>query len=375
MLHPIYYIILFVFVFLTYIEQSNQKGNLKGIYIFSVIILILMSGLRVAQGADYWPYLELYKGSNKYIKWDEVFKADIEPSYIIVSKILGKLHLPFFALLTVFATFSISLKSYIFYKYSPLPMLSLAFYFMPVYFFEDCGHVRQSAAIACCIYSYKFIADKKLLKFLFCILIGYYSHKTAVVFLPAYWIANANISTRQCYLILISSLILWPLEPYNWFGNLFESLTIDTVSGAFNSYKNLDELGLSINDIVKIIFIGIILFNDKYILENTKDTNYLKVRNLVIFYYFIFYSFRGNAIFSVRLPGVYGDFAILLIPMIIKYSKLTYRRLLYSYIIIYIFLISWRFWGNAQALGFNNFSNIFNTNYNLFYNTPNEFID
>jgi hypothetical protein len=249
---------------------------------------------------------------------------------------------------------------------------------MPFYFFEDLGHIRQSAGMACCLFSYRYIEKKQLFKFLLCVLIGYYFHKTAVVFLPAYWIANAYISTRQCVIILIISIIISPFKPYLLFGNLFENISIDVLShatGGYFSYQSLEGAGFTMADVVKIIIIFIILFNDNYIINTTDDKNYMKMRNLVICYFFLYYSLKENVIFSVRLPGYYSAFYIILIAMIIKYSAKNISKLIYFYVIIYIYLMSWRFWPNSVALGFDKFSNVFNTNIDINNFIPYEFAD
>lgn len=380
MLHPVYYIILFVITFFSYIEIFNNgtKAKIKVPYIVMSSLLIFLCGIRVAQGADYWPYFKLYMGINKYVKWDKVFNADIEVTYVIISKILGYFKMPFFALLFIFGLISVSLKTYTYYKYSPYPMLSLMYFFMPSYFFSDSGHIRQAVSIAFCLYSYQYIEQRKLLKFLICVFIGYYFHKTSLIFIPAYWITRLNLSTFSCFLIIIFAIIISPFKPYLIFENLFSNISSDLISeatGGFYSYRSLEGTGWGLNDIVKLIFITILLVNDKYICNTTTNPNYKMIRNLVVTYYFLYYSLRENSIFSIRLPTVYGDFWTILIAMIIKYSKNSYRIMIYYFLVVYIYLMSWRFWTNSVALGFDKMTTIFSENVDIKYFIPYEFIN
>ena len=380
MLHPVYYIILFVITFYSYIDINNNgiKARIKVPYIVISSIFIFLCGIRVAQGADYWPYYKLYMSINKFVKWSDLFDADVEVSYVLISKILGYFRMPFFALLFIYGLISISLKTYTYYKYSPYPMISLLYFFMPNYFFSDSGHIRQGVSIALCLYSYQYIEQRKLFKFLFCIFIGYYFHKTALIFIPAYWITKLNLSTFSCFLIILFAIIISPFKPYLFFENLFSNISSDIIAeatGGFYSYKNLESAGWSINDIVKLIFITTLLVNDKYICNTTSDENYKMIRNLVVTYYFIYYSLRENSIFSIRLPAAYGDFWAILIAMIIKYSKKTYYHIIYFFFIIYIYLMSWRIWPNSVALGFDKMSNIFSDDVDIKYFIPFEFID
>lgn len=380
MLHPVYYIILFVITFYSYIDINNNgiKARIKVPYIVISSIFIFLCGIRVAQGADYWPYYKLYMSINKFVKWSDLFDADVEVSYVLISKILGYFRMPFFALLFIYGLISISLKTYSYYKYSPYPMISLLYFFMPNYFFSDSGHIRQGVSIALCLFSYQYIEQRKLFKFLFCIFISYYFHKTALIFIPAYWIAKLNLSTFSCFLIILFAIIISPFKPYLFFENLFSNISSDIIAeatGGFYSYKNLESAGWSINDIVKLIFITTLLVNDRYICNTTSDENYKMIRNLVVTYYFIYYSLRENSIFSIRLPAAYGDFWAILIAMIIKYSKKTYNHIIYFFFIIYIYLMSWRIWPNSVALGFDKMSNIFSVDVDIKYFIPYEFID
>ena len=380
MLHPVYYIILFVITFYSYIDINNNgiKARIKVPYIVISSIFIFLCGIRVAQGADYWPYYKLYMSINKFVKWSDLFDADVEVSYVLISKILGYFRMPFFALLFIYGLISISLKTYSYYKYSPYPMISLLYFFMPNYFFSDSGHIRQGVSIALCLFSYQYIEQRKLFKFLFCIFISYYFHKTALIFIPAYWITKLNLSTFSCFLIILFAIIISPFKPYLFFENLFSNISSDIIAeatGGFYSYKNLESAGWSINDIVKLIFITTLLVNDRYICNTTSDENYKMIRNLVVTYYFIYYSLRENSIFSIRLPAAYGDFWAILIAMIIKYSKKTYNHIIYFFFIIYIYLMSWRIWPNSVALGFDKMSNIFSVDVDIKYFIPYEFID
>jgi hypothetical protein len=195
-----------------------------------------------------------------------------------------------------------------------------------------------------------------------------------MVFVPAYWIANMKISTTKAFLIVLLGFILWPMKPYLIIGGWLNSLSTDTLAkDAFNSYSALYDAGFSLTEYVKIILLIIIFINDKYILS-LNVPNYMKVRNLIIAFYFFYYAFHGNVIFSVRLPANYQVFEIILIPMIVFYSR--YRLALYAYYVLFVYLISWRFWVNAQSLGFNKFSTIFNNpSFNMYYFTPHKFAD
>jgi len=375
MLHPVYYVIMLILTIGSYREYSTGVKQ-KQLFVIICVVMVIIAGIRVGQGADYWPYFGLYMGANKYVPWNMVFDRTlgIEPVYVILSKVCGSLHLPFTALLFTIAGFSIFFRSKAIYKFSPLPLVSLLWYYMPGFFASDMGQIRQGLATSICMFSFQYITSKKLYKYLICIYFAYLTHKATMIFIPAYWIANMNISTAKAFFIIILGVILWPLHPYTILGGWVNSISMDSIAAeSYNSYSSGEDVGFfTATEVIRINFIIILFVCDKYILRRNVDENYMKVRNLVVMFYFLYYFFHGNPMFSLRLATVYQAFEIILIGMFLAYSN--YRYVLYIYYIVYLYLMSWRFWTMAQKLGFDKFGNIFNSpHYSIESFTPHEF--
>lgn len=49
--------------------------------------------------------------------------------------------------------------------------------------------------------------------------------------------------------------------------------------------------------------------------------------------------------------------------------------MIYYFLVVYIYLMSWRFWTNSVALGFDKMSTIFSENVDIKYFIPYEFIN
>lgn len=361
MLHPVYYIILFLLMFFAYKEFRQVKAGgpkLKKEFVFFSGILIFLAGFRFFQGADYPPYLLLFKDNAILTPWNEVSEQYVEPSYIVICKIIGMLGLTFPFVLIFYAVSSITLKSKTFFKFSPYPMLSLMYYFIPLYFIEDAGQIRQGLSIAITLFAFRYIVSRNLLKFLICVYVAYLFHKTAIIFVPAYWIANYKWSTLQCGLLVLAGLFLWPLKPHEFLGALSSSFSSDRVSDSFSGYSDLGEQGFGVTDIVKLVLCIVILYGDSKALNNSikeKDRTYQMVRNLSFMYVFFFFAFKSNMILSIRLPNSYQAYWILLWPLFVKYSPINFSKKIISFLMVYILLLSWRFWPNAVRSHFNNF--------------------
>src|SRR5690606_33911120 len=87
-------------------------------------------------------------------------------------------------------------------------------------------------------------------------------------------------------------------------------LAPEDISGAYTGYLDDRYYGTQVetglNDIVKILFIILLVKYDKQGCENVWYYEYM--RNLAVFGLVLFYFFRANEIFAVRLPGAYMFF-------------------------------------------------------------------
>ncbi len=357
----VYIVIYFLIFFIALSELNEDKKKSPWLFYSFIALLILVGGFRYYQGADYRIYVNLFYGAQVYVPWDNLMSGEVEPTYIIISKIIGEIfRAPFYWVTFIYALISLSLKGNFFYTFSPYPFLSLLMFYMPVIFFEDYGQMRQGASIAFCAFAFRFIVKKQLLFFILTIIVAYYFHKSAVVFFPAYWIARLRVNTTVALSAIIASIVLWPFEVYRLLGPIIDAISVDTLSEAYTGYLNDSyygvELGFGLSDIIKFIWLVIIFSVDRQMLPI--GMKYLYPRNLTLVFFMIFYLCRGNAIFAVRLPGAYSFYLYLLIPTIIFYAEPYLKRLISTYVFIFSFLILFRFQTNALTGGFGKFNNV-----------------
>ncbi len=360
-MHPVYIVVYFLIFFLALSELNEDKKKSKPIFYGVIGLLILLGGFRYYQGADYPVYVDLFYGSMKYVPWNQVFDANVEVTYVVLSKIIGEIfRAPFYWVTFIYAFISLSLKGNFFYTFSPYPFISLLLFYMPVIFFEDYGQMRQGASIAFCAYAFRFIVKKQLIYFILTIIVAYYFHKSSIVFLAAYWIAPLKINTRTALLAIITSILLWPFEIYRLAGPLVDSIASDSLGKMYTGYLNDNyygvELGFGLSDVIKFIWLVIIFAVDRQLLK--VGMKYLYPRNLTLIFFMIFYICRGNSIFAVRLPGSYAFYLYLLIPTIIFYADAYYKRLVSTYVFIFSLAILVRFQPNAINGGFGKFKNV-----------------
>lgn len=353
-LHPIFIAIFLILATASYIEIFKTKKK-QSIFLWVAGILIVVAvGFRTDVGADYPVYRTLFSGFALYTSYSDVLdKALFQPNaeeiewlFVFLNKIIFDVGLPFYFVTLVMAILAVSLKFTSIYENVEFPALAALFYFMPVMFFEDSGQMRQGLGIAVSVFSFKYIKERNLWMFLLCMYIALGFHKTSIVFIPAYWLAKIPLNKTRIFWILIISLLISPLELYKFGGSLFENVTPQDVGGAYTGYLNDryygSEVETGLNDIVKLFWIIILIRYDNEGCEKVWYYEYM--RNLAVFGLAMFYFFRTNEIFAVRLPGAYLFFLTMFcLPNLVYAVRDSLKSMLYLGFMTYLTMMFFYF--------------------------------
>ncbi len=361
-LHPVF---TFLFVFMavsSYLELYVLKKKTPFFLIIAGVLMIIFSGFRYFVGADYPIYRNLYSGFSLYTTYKDVLdkalfiptSEQIEWIYVFINKILFDLGSPFYMVTFVMVLMSISLKFTTIYQNLAYPVLGAFMYFLPLYFFEDSGQIRQGMGVAICVFSYRYIKARNLPMFLLMMYIALGFHKTAVAFLPAYWVVKIPMNKARIIVVIVIAILLSPFEVYRIFGSLIDNIGSQDVSDGFSGYVNDSQFGQSVAfglaDIIKIFFIYILYKFDE---DGCREVEYYEyMRNLAVFGLFLFYIFRGNRIFAIRLPGAYMFFmSVFVVPSIVYAAKTRVQRVLHTTFMVYLFLMYFNFSSNNGKAG------------------------
>lgn len=339
-LHPIFIAIFLFLAYASYQEIFKLQKKQKIYTIIAGILIVIAVGFRVDVGADYPVYKLLFPGFSLYTNYGDVLdKAlfrqnaeEIEWIFVLLNKLIFDLGMPFYVVTFVMAALTVSLKFNSIYKDVAYPALALLFYFMPVMFFEDSGQMRQGLGIAMCVFSFRYIKARNLPMFLVCMYIALGFHKTSIVFLPVFWLVKIPLNSSRIFWVLILAILVSPFEIYKIAGGLFENIAPDDLSNAYTGYLNDRYYGNAVesglNDIVKLFWIAILIRYDKKGCENVWYYEYM--RNIAVFGLAMFYVFRSNEIFAVRLPGAYMFFVTMFcMPNLVYAVEAKSKQFLY----------------------------------------------
>lgn len=321
---------------LLYNKSTDQK---KKIYCTIVATQwILISGLRhISVGSDTAQYYYLFEKVKstpwKTIllqNWNYLFHGlEIkDPGYPLLEKIFqifcGDYQV---FLLFIAAVFTISMAVWI-YKNSAMPCLSFLIYSVLFYaFYAVTGH-RQTLATALIVFvGYKYIKEKKLLKFLVIAFIAFMLHKSSLVFIPYYFLAHKRIT--KPYVVTISGIIaLIALLGKQFYGPIalymgFSEEQVDYAVGGAESYA-----------LVLTLVCIVVLAVFPFIRKRRKDANLLcNITFLTLMSSLLIFQNQG----FMRIQQYYSLFIMITIPEVLLSLRKEERTL--AYLIVTLSLI------------------------------------
>ncbi|THE14033.1 EpsG family protein [Bacillus timonensis] len=200
----------------------------------------------------------------------------------------------------------------IIYKYSQNIFLSYLIYFSFEFFFFNFSGIRQSLALSGILISYYFIINKKPWKFIILILLSASFHNTALVFLPAYWLAQKKI-TKSYLLCLLGFFIIMYIMKYR-IGEILTNLYYDDSQHVIGLYESSTGIGGTAVFIILVLLLGFIFYNASTfsaIIENRVLTNIMIIALMIQLLSSFSYLFT-------RLNLYYFIFIILYLPYVVS---------------------------------------------------------
>lgn len=196
-------ILILVFILLAFFYASDKlqygyEKRRKNYIQFVIILLILQSGLRnVAVGSDTYQYFKIFERIEN-TSWQNILSAFFtftgkDPFYSLFQKTVQVFSTNFqLYLILVALIFMSSLGYFIFDNTTKIRHALLAFiiYMGNFYGFFSITGIRQTLATAFLLWSFKYIKDKKLVRFTILVIIAGLFHISALVFFPLYFIAQ-----------------------------------------------------------------------------------------------------------------------------------------------------------------------------------------
>lgn len=193
--------IIFIFVVSLLLYKANLEGKNRVFSLMGLLVVFCFTVFRFDVGYDYGPYYKLIENLN-FNRIDEFTKW--EPLHLLLIWLCKKVHFTalYMILITAFAQFCIM---YSIIKYNRRNMWYLGMMaYLSMYYLTDMSTMRQAAAVGVIMCSFKFVAEKRLVPFLLCVLIAFNLHYSSICAILIYVIYNyVNKKNQLLYFALI----------------------------------------------------------------------------------------------------------------------------------------------------------------------------
>lgn len=297
-----------LFSFTAIVNKNNKKVYII-FALLSMLPLLLVSALRYDVGTDYSfryapDYINIANGGNV---------SNLEILFKTLIKICLLFTCSYQSIFIVTSIFIIVPIFLLIYKKSKYPLISILIFVIGAFYFESLNLVRQYLSMVIILCSYPLLVDKKIVKWLLCVILAAMLHKTsllAIMLLPL--IKKEFFTPKITFLISSAILVLGPL---------LRKMMILLIS--FTSYSNYINTIYSKMDIREtIIILNIVVYIIMYLLYRSKKQND-KINQEDI----LFLNIQGMAVamcmISIQFSIMYRLVAYLMIFQIISIPNLS----------------------------------------------------
>lgn len=184
-------------------QETINRCMLVGIF----LVLFALSALRIGIGNDYWTYRD---------EFIDIHRADTPISFELGFQTFVRLmqamvgvynYIPIFAVVSFF-TCLFFVKGI--YDTSDWFVMSFFLFMANGFYFMSFSNIRYYLVLALVIYSMKFLFDKKFVPFCLIIIFAAFFHMTALLVIPAYFIAYYLKWNKKTYwLIPVAAALLF----------------------------------------------------------------------------------------------------------------------------------------------------------------------
>jgi hypothetical protein len=193
-----YITILFLFTYFSFADvfEGISKRNLSICWIICFMLLVFQDGLRWETGTDWIPY------STYFDRCLELTDDKFEWGYASLSKLIRLFTSEYTVFLVAYALILYSLVFKCIKRHAINPFLSLFLYYcmtLPIL-----GMNRQFLALGICLYSIRYIIEKRFFYFVACIGVAMLFHLSAIMFFIVYFFRKSFDVRIYIILLLIA---------------------------------------------------------------------------------------------------------------------------------------------------------------------------
>lgn len=315
---------LFILIGFDYLGHTRRINMDNLIILVCAMVLFFFMGCRsVTVGADTIQYvhgfrqicntdfLDLFTINVYGFGWG--YELHFEYGYRVFNKLVSYISQSEQAILFSTSLLIIVLLIVLIKNQSIYPYLSIWLYVTLGIFQTQMNMIRNAIAILICYLGFHYLKERKLLKYLLCVLIGMIFHVSAIVFIPLYWVVNCVKLTPK---IVWSILIIAVLFGFGF--AIIRSYIITVLPFGFGSYFQEETTrfeGLAVG-----VFHFLILLFTWFTMDCSEKTKIVKDEIIGIWTFvaeIFFFCVGYEVAAATRMAALFGPYLLILIPNLI----------------------------------------------------------
>lgn len=290
----------------------------RGTFIGMVLLLIFISSIRWQTGPDWDSYINFYERIDEFLSGPAI--NFFEPGYTVINWAFSTTGAPYTAMLAFLAVITIGVKGVVFLRYPRILFLLLFLYY--AYYLADMISVRQFTAVAFCLFSLKYIEERRFWYFLVTIVAATTIHVSSLFFIVAYWLYWVRLSDNLLYTGLFLGFAIGLIDITSWLVNVVVSV-VGVDAAIADKVLRYDDEGLETSHanpyisyvlgLLKRALVLPILIAGRRIIPHKDEGWYSGQLNLLVLGNIIYFVFILNVpvITRLALPFLYMEIFLL----------------------------------------------------------------
>ena len=353
-----YVIILCLMVFpmtLAVIGYSRRLNLNKVLLPFcSIILLFFMAFRSPTVGADTKQYIYVFKQLSNIRLLDLLknnrggYELSFEYGYRLYNKLISYIGNSDQVITIANSILIIFLLSALIKKKSLYPLLSIWLYITLGIFQTQMNMSRNAIGILICYLSFDFIRERKLVKYILCVVLATLFHSSSILFLPFYWIAGKIKLTPK---FLSRTLILAIVFGFGF--SVIRPMVVRVLPLEYSRYfsgntTKLESLMVGAFHLLLLLFTWVMMEREGR-LKAVND----EIIGVWMFVAEIFFFCVGfDVAYATRMAALFGPYLIILIPNLLgKGIKTDSKRLAVIAMIVVICGIQYLLRLNMNNIG------------------------
>lgn len=143
-----------------------------------------------------------------------IYPFDFEGGYVFLNWVVAHMGFGFKGFLVIISAFMMFSLGKFIMEYAEKPWLSILLYVSLGFFTYDFGILRQALALHILLFAFPAVAERNIKKFLFYVFMAFLIHRTAVIFIPLYFLGNRKFTKNTIAFSFCLDFILVAFMPF-----------------------------------------------------------------------------------------------------------------------------------------------------------------